>query len=414
MFRNVLKILTCVVVLGVAPSAWADRLSLYIDADFSISRRAAEAIDLGVHTALAEVGYQVSGIQLDVIRKDHRANSKRTLANLRAFRKDPQAIAIVGGSLSPPYLTNKQYINENGILLLLPWSAAGPITRADAGDENWIFRLSVDDTKAGPFLVSRAVNNAQCRRTALLLIDTGWGRANSSTMQEAFNDAGQDAAPVFMFSAGLGTASARSVAESMATTRPDCVIMLASADTGALLVNELHEVLPDVKIISHWGILAGEFEKQVSPAARMGMHMEVLQTCGLEVQQRGGTALTRALNGASQRGTQFDTLSDVPSSTGFVHGYDLTKLFLAALEQAVNTVEWGDAPIAARRDMVRLALENLPGPIEGILKSYERPFRAYSMTNPDAHEALGMPDLCMAAFSEARGLVLADSVQRDR
>ncbi|WP_195822063.1 ABC transporter substrate-binding protein [Roseobacter sp. MH60115] len=413
MKKSPLKTLLCVLVLGFASSASAERLTLYIDADFSISKRAAEAIELGVHTALAEVDHQVAGILLDVVRKDHRANSKRTLGNLRAFQNDPQAIAIVGGSLSPPYLTNREYINENGILLLLPWSAAGPITRADEGDENWIFRLSVDDTKAGPFLVSRAVNNAHCSRTALLLIDTGWGRANSSTMQEAFNDAEQDAPPVFMFSAGLGTASARSIAQSIATVRPDCVIMLASASSGALLVNELHNVLPGLKIISHWGILAGAFETQVSPDARMGLRIEVLQTCGLEVEKSGGAVLARALEGASLLGRQFSSLSEVPSSTGFVHGYDLTKLFLAALEQAVGSAAWADAPIEARRDMVRLALENLPAPIEGILKSYERPFRPYSMTDRDAHEALGAPDLCMATFAETGRLTLADPAHLD-
>lgn len=414
MKKSALKSLLSVLLLALVPPASAERLSLYIDADFSISRRAAEAIELGVQTALAQVDNQVAGITLDVVRKDHRANSKRTLANLRAFQNDPRAIAIVGGALSPPYLTNKRYINEHGILLLLPWSAAGPITRADAGDENWIFRLSVDDTKAGPFLVSRAVNNAHCSRTALLLIDTGWGRANSSTMQEAFSAAEQDAPPVFMFSAGLGSASARSIAQSMATMHPDCVIMLASADSGALLVNELHEALPEVKIISHWGILAGEFEKQVSPDVRTGIHIEVLQTCGLEVEQEGSAILAQALKEASRQGRQFDSLSEVPSSTGFVHGYDLTKLFLAALDQAVRAAEWADAPIEARRDLVRLALENLPAPIEGILKSYERPFLPYSMADRDAHEALGMPDLCMAAFSEAGGLMLANPAHLDR
>lgn len=394
--------------LILASSVWADRLNIYIDADFSISRQASEAIERGVHTALSEVSYKSGDLSFDVIRKDHRANSKRTLSNLHAFKADPLAIAMIGGAHSPPYLSNQRYINENGILLLLPWSAAGPITRADDDQTNWIFRLSVDDTKAGPFLVARALHNPQCGRIALLLIDTGWGRANKRAMRGAFSEAGADAPPVFMFSAGLGVASARALAQSVAAVDPDCLIVLANAQEGGLLANQLHHALPDVKLISHWGILAGDFEMQVPYSVRASLQIEVLQTCGLRVEQTGNATLSRALKAASTAATPFQSLSDVPSSTGFVHGYDLTKLFLAAVEQARRSLDWQDAPIEQRRDLIRRALENLPGPVNGILKSYTHPFDAYSAKNQDAHEALRLPDLCMASFSETGRLVLAD------
>ena len=412
MFRFVFGILTCFSLFGISPFARADSLNIYIDADFSISQRAAEAIELGVQTALAEVGHQVGGVTLNVVRKDHRANSKRTLSNLRAFQKDPRAIAVVGGALSPPYLTHQQFINGNGILLLLPWSAAGPITRARPDQENWIFRLSVDDTKAGPFLVSRALTAAHCDRTALLLIDTGWGRANSSTMQAAFSAAGEDVPQVFMFSAGLGSASARSLAQTVALARPDCVIMLANADSGALLINELHQAIPDVKVISHWGILAGDFLQRIPAETRAEMELEVLQTCGLRVERDGSDILVNALEGASRGGTVFRNLADVPSSTGFVHGYDLTKVFLSALGEAAKSPDWPDASIEKRRSMVRGMLENLPAPVPGILKTYDPPFQPYASDRPDAHEALGLSDLCMAAFSEDGHLVLADSADQ--
>lgn len=408
MSRYGFKVFLYSMLLLCASSASADRLSIYIDADFSISLQSSEAIELGVNTALAEAGYTAGGLGFDVIRKNHRANSKRTLSNLRAFQADPQALAVIGGAHSPPYLSNQSYINENGLLVLLPWSAAGPITRPDAGQTNWIFRLSVDDTKAGPFLVARALRNPKCKRTALLLIDTGWGRVNSSSMQAAFKEAGADAPSVFMFSAGLGTAGARSMVQSIAAVRPDCVVMLAFAQEGGLLTNQLHQSLPDVKLISHWGILASDFEMDVPHSVRSGLQIEVLQTCGLRAEQKGGTALSQALATAStMANTPLQSLSDVPSSTGFVHGYDLTKLLLAAVEQAAQSPAWQGAPIAKRRDMVRLALEDLPGPVEGILKSYTHPFAVYSPANQDAHEALGLPDLCMASFSETGRLVLA-------
>jgi len=50
-------------------------------------------------------------------------------------------------SLSP-YIKNRGLINKNNIPLLVPWAAGGPITRYPQSD-NWVFRLSIDDSKAG-------------------------------------------------------------------------------------------------------------------------------------------------------------------------------------------------------------------------------------------------------------------------
>ncbi|WP_299632485.1 ABC transporter substrate-binding protein [uncultured Roseobacter sp.] len=397
-----------ILLVALAAPASGETLRLYIDADYSISRHGAEAIELGVTTALSEVGSRAGGFDLEVLPRDHRANSKRSLATMRNYLRDPKGLAVIGGVHSPPYLTNKRFINENGVLLLLPWSAAGPITRADDGVENWIYRLSVDDTKAGPFLVARALSHAHCARTALLLVDTGWGRANKGTMRTAFETAQAQEPYVFMFPSSIGAASARTLVQSIARVSPDCVIMLASAAEGALLLNELHKELPSTKVISHWGILAADFEDRIAPATLSNMDLEVLQTCGLEQERQKAPALKRALDLASDAQSPFHSLSDIPASTGFVHGYDLTRLLLAAIEQSAQASDWAALSIQQRRAAVRLALTRLEAPVDGILKTYAEPFAPYSPAYRDAHEALGLGDLCMASFDETGRLVLVD------
>jgi branched-chain amino acid transport system substrate-binding protein len=120
-------------------------VQLLIDADYTISAKAAQAIELGLRTALEEENFRLGGQQVEIVPMDHRANVKRSLRTYGHYTKNDHALAIIGGLHSPPYLKHKDYLNKNGILTLLPWSAAGPITRASAGYENWIFRLSVDD-----------------------------------------------------------------------------------------------------------------------------------------------------------------------------------------------------------------------------------------------------------------------------
>ena len=108
------------------------KYTIYLDADFSGATASSLAIQQGITTALAEVGNQIQGIEFEVKLKDHRANSLRSRRNLESFLADDQALMVFSGLHSPPLLANKSFINDNDILLLDPWAAAGPITRSSS------------------------------------------------------------------------------------------------------------------------------------------------------------------------------------------------------------------------------------------------------------------------------------------
>ena len=92
-----------------------------------------------------------------------------------------------------------------------------------------------------------------------------------------------------------------------------------------------------------------------------------------------------------------------------MHGYDLTRIFVSALKQAMRSERWSAADTAERRSLIRAALENLEEPVEGILRTYSQPFRPYNVHDPDAHEALGLADLCVARFAKNGRLMLPDT-----
>lgn len=81
--------------------------------------------------------------------------------------------------------------------------------------------------------------------------------------------------------------------------------------------------------------------------------------------------------------------------TGFIHGYDLSKLLIQALSELELEGE-----MVNNRDKLRIALENIQSPVQGLVKRYDKPFTTYSESNKDAHEALGLDDLCMATFNQ--------------
>lgn len=375
-------------------NAVAEILEIHIDADYSISADAAHSIEKGVRVALSEVGGRIAEYEIEIVANDHRGNVRRSRRTMENFLENDKALALVGGLHSPPYLTHQDFINRNGILTLLPWSAAGAITRSKSGNDNWIFRLSVDDLKTAPFLVAEAVEYGGCVHVGLVLIDTGWGRGNHATLTTALEDRRRIAVFSRFFDAGISHANAAVLAKDFALSGADCAIVLANWDNGSEVIRSLHEQVPNVRVFSHWGIMGGDFAVHVPHDIRTDLDLRVLQTCGLRREAEGSEILSAAL---SAIGETYNRLSDVPASTGFVHGYDLMRVFITAVQQASTTVEWhGD--IVAKRAAVRNALEHLDKPVEGILKTFAPPFGPYTPEETDAHEALGRADLCMAKF----------------
>ncbi len=392
------RILIALLALFVAPtsSAQADELRVYIDADFSNTVSAAEAIELGLKTAMAEAENRVAGLPVSVLRLDHRGSPRRSQRNFEAVARDPNAIAVFGGQQSPPYLSFGQQINVEGIPLLLAWSAAAPITRFGNGAENYIFRLSVDDSKAGPYLVNAALESG-CRDIAVVLVDTGWGRANYKTINAALQDVGLK--PVFttMVPSDIGPAAARNLVRDIANSGAQCTVSVLLASTSVPLFNAMHELNVGLTVLSHWGIISDRFATQVPHEVRQALQLRVIQTCGLKVERAGSTTLDRAMAMASTLGTRVETLRDIKAPAGFVHGYDLGRIFRAAAEQAAKTPEWSQGP-KARRTALRNALADLRVPVDGILKTYEAPFTDLTEIERDGHEALGQDQLCLAKF----------------
>ncbi|MEM9341647.1 MAG: ABC transporter substrate-binding protein [Pseudomonadota bacterium] len=382
--------------LGLTTAAATDTLELYIDADYSVSFAAAEAIELGVRTALNEVDHQLGGMPVELVPKDHRGNAKRSHRTMEEYLDSDRALAMIGGLHSPPYLTYREFINDSGILTLLPWSASAPITRTQ-GDENWFFRVSVDDSKSGEFFVREAMDRQGCTSLALILLDTGWGRAGEVSLTAALAARNMRPVVVEYFPFSVGRAVAGTLASNVASSGADCAVIMANAVNGATVFRALFEQAPSLRIFSDWGIMGGNFTDEIDREMRQRLDIQVLQTCALRIEAESSGVLTRALQTAKPEAT---SLADIGAVTGFVHGYDITRILIAAADQAARTDAWPGGTIQQRRAALKAALENLQTPVDGILKTYDPPFRPWASSDADAREALGLDDLCMARFRE--------------
>ena len=372
-------------------------IKIYHDADYSNHESSALAMMMGLNTALDEVGFQLQGYRLELVPKNHRGNSVRSKQHMKEFIEDPDALFILGGLHSSPYIRYRDYINENQVLLLIPWAAGGPITRYDQG-LNWVFRLSIDDTKAGYRMIQYAHDKKSCKTPHLLLEDTPWGKSNFETMSKAMKQYSDVKLSVSWFNWNTKVNSARILLRDIANSGSDCILFVGNSIEGvdifeAIVSLEESQRLP---VVSHWGITGGDFEKHIDAQKREKLDLSFIQTCFSFLGDKDNAIKDSIFDRAKKLYPQaLESSVNVSSPAGFIHSYDLGKLFI----QAVNEIKLtGD--VRVDRVAIRNKLENINTPVEGLLKIYSAPFSAWSTDDQDAHEALGLDDFCMATYDK--------------
>ena len=377
------------------------KYSLYIDADFTGTKASSQSIQQGINTALSEVNYEISGFTFDVIIKDHRANSLRSKKNLDSYLQDETALLIFSGLHSPPLLSNKAFINRQGILILDPWAAAGPITRSNQKD-NWIFRLSIDDSNAGTYIVKRAMEEG-FENLYLLLEDTGWGKSNERTMSRALKSHGLKVTGISWFNWGLGKNQAKLILRNIKQAGADGILFVGNTPEGKVFSRAMIDLPKSIRlpIRSHWGITGGDFHQAIDKEQRANLDLQFIQTNFSFLHRELSTFANSVFDTAKKHHKEIINKSDIKAHTGFVHSYDLTKILIAAIRQAGLSGDRNTDKLA-----IRNALVDLQSPVRGLLKVYDKPFSRYSSSNLDAHEALAIDDYTMGYFGSDNEVVL--------
>ena len=133
-----------------------------------------------------------------------------------------------------------------------------------------------------------------------------------------------------------------------------------------------------VPVVSHWGISGGRFPELAGPTAG-DRRTSSRPTASSASRGRSASACWRRLK---KKYPKIKGPEDVFSPVGTANAYDAMHLIALGIAQAGSTD--GDA--------IRMALEDLKTPYEGLIKTYKRPF------TPDNHDGLGPDDYIMVHY----------------
>jgi C4-dicarboxylate-binding protein DctP len=357
-----------------------------LDADLSArGSQAGGAIYRGIEMAIAEINRQggVLGAPLQLVARDHGANSMSGRRNLEYFAAIPSVLAVVGGMHSAVITEELPDIHRLQIPYLIPWASAQGLTLHDYRP-SFTFRVSINDTHVAPFLLENALKHAG--KIAILLERSAWGRSSEAALKPLIDKLPAGTISIEWLNAGDGAIDAR--IDQLLKAGNQAIVLVANGIEAHTIVQAMARQEKPIPIFAHWALVGGDFWGTTQGALQK-VDLRFVQSILMD-ENGHHPNLAGFLKAYRQRyGLGAD--DPVPSMIGTVHAYDLTHLLARAIRHAKST----------DRQAIRDALES--GAIfNGVLRDYKP---AFSSKN---HDALDRSLLHMARFDKRGRVVLAD------
>lgn len=352
-----------------------------LTAEFGVQgSHAAQSIEKGIALAIDEInaaGGVLGGRPLKLETRDDRGVPARGVDNFADFARQSDVVAVFCGRFSPVALEIAPLASKLGLPLLDPWSAADDITKARSGEPNYAFRLSLTDSWA----IETMLEHARARgikQIAMFVPNTAWGRSSEAAML-AYASRHRDLRhEVFWYNWGDTDFSERLA---QAHARGAQAILTVTNEFEGLPIVKQMAALPAAQrlpIISHWGLLGGDFGAAARPYLEQ-IDFTVVHTFSFSDPL---SAKAQAVAAGVKRLYGMD-VSQMRAQVGFAHAYDMTHLLAQAIQKAGST----------NRAAIRSALERLDA-FDGLVRRYAKPF------TPARHDALEKRQVRMARFSK--------------
>ncbi|MBF0336814.1 MAG: DctP family TRAP transporter solute-binding subunit [Nitrospirae bacterium] len=364
-----------------------DDIIIGLNADMSMGAAlTGMAIRRGMELAVNEVNARggLLGKKLSMVLMDHKVSSDLSERNVRAFSKMKNLVAIMGGIHGMLIMGDLELIHKEKIIYLVPWAASDKITN-NSYNPNYVFRVSINDEKAGDFLIQQALKKSE--KIAFLLVNNNWGQENGRIMTNCLRQ--RNLTPFAVEYLNMGEENIEQQAYNIEDSGAEVLIVIATAFDRAAIMKGLARLRKKIPIISHMTFITGGYV----PQQLKGMDLSFIQTFSSFLNPRD--ELTRRVLGEYLDTYNINTAQEIPVPAATAQAYDLVNLLVMAINKA-GTFD---------RPAVRDALEDIKS-YSGLVKTYSPPF------TKTRHDALDISDYFMARYDNNGIIVPIDKRSR--
>jgi branched-chain amino acid transport system substrate-binding protein len=377
-------VLAASLVAATAASAQDIKLGYNGDLSASPSAQSGQAAVLGMEAAIADINAAggVLGKKLALVTRDDTSAPPKSIQNMSELVDNEKVAAVFGPTNSGNAMAWKHIANQKKIPVIGNVGSGTDITKPmSPGADNYMFRVSMVDREQVAALMAYVKKNTDKSKVVGFMAETtGYGQGGLKDMEEIAKSQGIKIAATERF--GVGDTDMTSQLSKMKSAGVDTVVVWAQGTPIAQLVRSMEKINYFPLVLTSWAADNITFYDAAGKTlAEKPIFMRTVSESRTPAQQK-----------------LFDRVGPklkAPGSFSFaLHGYDSVMLYAAAAKQA-NGFD-GSA--------VRLALEDLKTPVQGVLKTYDKPF---SKTN---HEALTAKDLVWIRWKDGKLMPYTDSI----
>ena len=317
-----------------------------------------------------------------VIRDDLGAPPK-SIQNMTELIDNEKVVAVIGPANSGNALAWLHIPQQRKIPVIVPIATGTEITTRYAKEpQNYHFRVSMVDREQVALLAAYAVKSSKSGKIAILADSTGYGQGGIKDATEVL--ALHGVKPTIVEKFGPKDTDITSQLTKIRETGADTVIVYAIADGTAQVLRSMEKIGYIPTTLGTWGNLSSLLPRMAGE--KLAEHL-ILAASTTE----DSNARTKSLGERVRK--NFPTLTTFPCSA---QAYDSVMLLAAAMKQANSTD--GEKVVAA--------LEQLSGGVQGVIKTYDKPF---SKTN---HEGLSVSDFYLARWKGSNVVRYEDAITK--
>jgi branched-chain amino acid transport system substrate-binding protein len=369
---------------ALAAAAQAQDIKLGYNGDLSASPSAqsGQAAVLGMQAAIDDINAAggINGKKLALVVRDDTSAPPKSIQNMSDLIDNEKVVAVFGPTNSGNAMAWKHIPNQKKIPVIGNVGSGTDITKPmSPGADNYMFRVSMVDREQVAALMAYVKKNANAK-VGLMAETTGYGQGGLKDMQEIAELQGIKVLGTERF--GVGDTDMTSQLNKLKAAGVDTVVVWAQGTPIAQLMRSMDKINYFPNVLTSWAADNVTFYDAAGKTlAEKPLFMRTVSEARTPPQQK-----------------LFDRVGDklkAPSAFSFaLHGYDSVQIYAQAVKQA------GSTDGAA----VRAALEDLKAPVNGLLKTYNKPF------SKTQHEALTAKDFVWIKWKDGKLTTYSDPV----
>jgi branched-chain amino acid transport system substrate-binding protein len=367
-----------------AVAAHAQDIKLGFNGDLSASPSAqsGKAGVIGIEAAIADINAAggVLGRKLTLVVRDDQSQPPKSIQNMSDLIDNEKVVAVFGPTNSGNALAWRHIPNQKKVISMGMIGSGTDITKPmSPGADNYMFRVSMVDREQVAALATYVAKSG-VKKIGLMAETTGYGQGGLKDMEEIVKLHGLT--PLATEKFGVADTDMTSQLNKMKAAGVETILVWAQGTPNGQLVRSMEKINYFPTLLTSWAA------DNITFFDAAGKNL-----AGKPIFMRTMVNPTTP----AQKALYDRTVAKLaaPSAFPFVaHGYDAVLLVAEAIKQAGGT----------DGQKLKDALENLNTPVNGVMKTYNKPF------NKTNHEALTAADLAFVKWNNDQLVGYTDNI----